>query len=257
MFHEHIFPFHKATVESEHTDFLTDLVLLKPVNINLPYPIPTTQTTPVTESPTVHPSSGLDSSHDQTSQQPSPTISPNNPSLDSPESSNSLSPNTGTTLPHNSAPVIRQSTRLSKPPSYLKDYHCSLIHNTPLPSLSTKYPLQNTISYDKLSPSFKAFTLNLSSHYEPQFYHQALPYAHWQEAMRAELEAMEVNNTWCVVPLPPNKHPIGCKWIYKVKHRADGTIERYKARLVAKGYTQQEGLDFIETFSPVAKLVIV
>lgn len=75
--------------------------------------------------------------------------------------------------------------------------------------------------------------------------------------MTAELTAMENNQTWSVVPLPEGKHSIGCKWIFKIKHKADGSIERYKARLVAKGYTQQEGIDYIETFSPVAKLVTI
>lgn len=75
--------------------------------------------------------------------------------------------------------------------------------------------------------------------------------------MKAELDAMEQTNTWTVVPLPVGKHTIGCKWIFKTKFHSDGTVERHKARLVAQGFTQQEGVDFHETFSLVAKLVTV
>jgi hypothetical protein len=71
--------------------------------------------------------------------------------------------------------------------------------------------------------------------------------------MDAEISALEVNNTWVVTDLPPKKNSIGCKWVYKVKLKANGEVERYKARLVAKGYTQCEGLDYYDTFSLVAK----
>ncbi|KAF5450382.1 hypothetical protein F2P56_030740 [Juglans regia] len=75
--------------------------------------------------------------------------------------------------------------------------------------------------------------------------------------MKAELHALEENHTWTVTTLPPNKTAIGCIYVYKTKLKSDGSLERHKARLVAKGYTQKEGFDFQETFSPVAKLTTV
>ena len=75
--------------------------------------------------------------------------------------------------------------------------------------------------------------------------------------MDAEIKALEANNTWTFTSLPPGKKPIGCKWVYWVKYKLDGSVERYKTRLVAKGFTQKKGLDYIDTFSPMAKMVFV
>lgn len=75
--------------------------------------------------------------------------------------------------------------------------------------------------------------------------------------MSAELQALQANRTWCIVDLPDGVIPIGNKWVYKIKRKYDGSIERYKARIVAKGYNQTEGLDYFDTFSPIAKLTTV
>ena len=75
--------------------------------------------------------------------------------------------------------------------------------------------------------------------------------------MRVDMEELEKNKTWELVDLPEEKSLMGCKWVFTVKYKADGSLERYKARLVAKGYTQTYGVVYQETFAPVAKMNIV
>jgi Reverse transcriptase (RNA-dependent DNA polymerase) len=75
--------------------------------------------------------------------------------------------------------------------------------------------------------------------------------------MNEELQSLEKNHTWDIVCLPKGKKPIGCKWVYKIKYNNNGTVKRYKARLVAKGFIQTYGIDYQETFAPVAKMSTV
>ena len=72
--------------------------------------------------------------------------------------------------------------------------------------------------------------------------------------MNEEMSALEKNGTWEIVERLEDKRPVGCRWIYTMKYQSDGTLDRYKARLVAKGYTQTYGIDYEETFAPVAKM---
>jgi hypothetical protein len=82
-------------------------------------------------------------------------------------------------------------------------------------------------------------------------------YTCWQNTMQAELQLLEKNYTWDIVPCPPTIKPIGSKWVFFVKLHFDGSLECYKARLVALGNKQEYGVDYEETFSPVAKMTTV
>jgi len=169
------------------------------------------------------------------------------------------------TLPQNDVSQLRRSARTKNPPHYLQQYYCGNMAQVPSADPSSSncfipgkpYSLFSFLSTSKLSLQHRAFTSSVSLVFEPKTYKQASSIPHWQQAMTNEIIALEKNHIWDLVLLPYNKSVIGCKWVYKVKFQADGKVERYKARLVAKGYTQQEGIDFFDTYSPVAKMTTV
>lgn len=94
--------------------------------------------------------------------------------------------------------------------------------------------------------------LHFSSYTELTSFTEASKFPHWRFTMNAEYDALLQNHTWNLVPPPYHVNVIGCRWIFKIKRRADGIIERYKARLVTEGYNQQHGVDN-ETYNPVVK----
>ena len=88
---------------------------------------------------------------------------------------------------------------------------------------------------------------------KPPSYKIASQYPKWYKAMDAEFQALQRQQTWSLVPAPPNVNLVGYKWVFKLKLNSDGSISRYKARFVPKGFHQQAGIDYHETFSPVIK----
>lgn len=158
-----------------------------------------------------------------------------------------------TATPHSDDAVSsdQSSRRRTKTPAYLKDYYCNAAGS------STIHEISSYLDYNKLSPLYLSFLVSIDKVKEPASYAEAKRLLVWDDPMDDEITALEDTETWTICTLPPDKTPIGCRWVFKVKFNADGTVERYKARLVAKGYTQQEGIDYHDTFSPVVKLTTV
>ena len=114
------------------------------------------------------------------------------------------------------------------PPSYLRDYA----------TIATTVQLNHV----PVQAPFKPKTLKT-----------ALRDDRWINAMKDEIQALHDNETWELVSRPTDINIVGSKWVYRIKYKEDGTVDRYKARLVAKGFMQVSGVDYDETFSPVVK----
>ncbi|KAI0523201.1 hypothetical protein KFK09_005595 [Dendrobium nobile] len=124
-----------------------------------------------------------------------------------------------------------------------------------IPPLPPPHPMITRLK-SGISKPRKIFNLltHTSTPDTPSSYTQALKVPHWKNAMAAEIEALRHQATWSLVQPPPNKPVLGCKWTFKTKLLPTGQVDRYKARLVELGNHQQFGINYTETFSPVAKM---
>lgn len=128
---------------------------------------------------------------------------------------------------------------------------------SPQPSSGTVHPLSAYILYEKISPSHRCFLASLTSLVEPRTFQETMKEEVWRNAMGSEVDALQRNHTWDLEELPPGKKALGSKWVFTIKLRSDGTIERHKARLVVLGNNHKERIAYKETFSPVAKMTTV
>jgi hypothetical protein len=117
---------------------------------------------------------------------------------------------------------------------------------TLLPDEKPKYSLPHALTASTNLPNT-----------EPTCYTSAVKHAVWRDAMDEEFNALLKNGTWTLVSPTTSMNIVGSKWVFCIRRKANGSIDRYKARLVAKGFHQQSGIDFEETYSHVIKPITI
>lgn len=126
-------------------------------------------------------------------------------------------------------PLARKSTKKITTPVKLKDYYYKVFHNQDINNVHIPHPISHCVSYDHLSTSHRSFALHLMMDTESSSYDEVISHPQCSAAVQAELQALEGNKTWSVVPLPLDHKPIGCKYVFKLKLHPDGSIDKYKA----------------------------
>lgn len=162
--------------------------------------------------------------------------------------------------PHISSPPESSSSSVPVPSSSTTSAQLPSIH--PNPSLNS-HPMVTRAKNNIFKPKvfndgshthpYALITMGDLTVTEPTCFSQANTDSNWRQAMNSEFDALLKNNTWILVPASKAKNLVGCKWVYRIKRKADGSIDRYKACLVAKGFHQQAGIDYSETYSPIIK----
>jgi len=236
-FYEHIFPFHFLQPQSDiplpHiTTFIPDI----PTSIAPVPPDGPTSATPAPSavSPLTHvsPHSRAQTSTEVFPSQGSPSLTVVDTAASQqsqPVTSPTPSHTTTITASHTIEPQhvsLRRTSRQLHQSHYLKDYFCGVVSSHSLPT------------------HLHALVSVLSQYKEPRTYEEAAADPAWVAAMNKEIEALMLNNTWDLVPLPTGKKAISSKWVYRVKLKSDGSLERFKARLVIRGFTQKYGVDY-------------
>ena len=163
-------------------------------------------------------------------------------------------------------PITQVYTRLQNPPVSGPPLAASTsdpVSDDDLPIALRKgrrqciHRISSFCTYNQLSSRSCSFIASLDSISLPNTFQEALSHPGWRSAMIEEMDALNGNGTWNLVHLPTGKKAIGCCWVFAVKVNSDGLVARLKARLVAKGYAQTYGVDYSDTFSPVAKMTSV
>ncbi|RVW43508.1 Retrovirus-related Pol polyprotein from transposon RE1 [Vitis vinifera] len=162
------------------------------------------------------------------------------------------SPNLTSALTHPTPPTDTPTTRSLREPVLEAEVTLPAQQQVVVPP-----PRVTTRSMSGITKRKHIFNLAAFKISEPTTLKQAIKDPNWAEAMQTEIAALHKNQTWDLVDRPKDVNIIGCKWVYKLKYKPDGSVDRYKARLVARGFNQTFGLDYFETFSPVVKAATI
>jgi len=164
----------------------------------------------------------------------------------------------GTGVPSNSQlQPARRSHRPKKQPVWMKDFVTQVCSSQSPAVDQVDTSLGSTVSTVQLNASSQALLASINNTSDPVTFLETIQEPKWCEATDAELRALEDNGTWQLTSLPTGKKVIGCKRIYRIKFKSDGSIEKCKARLVALGCRQKFSVDYWETFAPAAKMITI